>query len=66
MKVKINETVTVNENEVLNKWQENFSNLYCIPDNVEYDDVFKQQKVYEKSLLEKDSYIIVSTTLSRA
>ena len=58
MKVKINETVTAIENEVLNKWQEDFSNLYSIPDNVEYDDVFKRQKVYEKSLLEKDSLII--------
>ena len=42
----------------MNKWQEDFSNLYSIPDNVEYDDVFKQQKVYEKSFLEKDSHII--------
>ena len=50
--------MTANKNEVLNKWQEDFSNLYSIPDNVKYDDVFKRQKVYEKSLLEKASLII--------
>ena len=56
MKVKINENVTGNENEVF-KWQENFSNVYGVPDGVEYDDLFKEQKIYEKSLLEKDSHI---------
>ena len=34
MKVNINESVTVNENEVLKKLQEDFSNLYSIPDDV--------------------------------
>ena len=46
--------MTTNENEVLNKWQ----NMYSIPDDVEYDDLFKEQKNYKKSLLEKDSHII--------
>ena len=52
MKVKINDTMTINENDVLKKWQEDFSSLYNIPDDMEYDDLFKKRKTEEKFILE--------------
>ena len=52
MTVKLEDSICSDEEVVLNKWHDDFHNLLNIPENSNFDDVFKNNIVYHKEEIE--------------